>query len=59
MRLIISNPYTGETTVLHPRGGSQLNHGNVRWLPDGPKAKIDAARKAARESSEAGDGTSE
>ncbi len=44
MRLIIQNPYTEEVTVLFPRGGSQLNHANVRWLPDGPKAKADAAR---------------
>ncbi|HTE58261.1 MAG TPA: hypothetical protein VK694_05960 [Verrucomicrobiae bacterium] len=44
-RLIIHNPYTGELTVLFPRGGSQLNVDNVRWLPDGPRAK--AAAQAA------------
>jgi hypothetical protein len=44
LRLIISNPYTGETTVLYPKDGSKLNQDNVRWLADGPKAKAEAAR---------------
>jgi hypothetical protein len=44
VQLIIHNPYTGDLTVLFPRGGSQLEHSRVRWLPDGPKAKADAAR---------------
>lgn len=47
MRMIIFNPFTGEMTVLFPKGGSQLDHTQVRWLPDGPKAQADAARRKA------------
>jgi len=45
LRMIIHNPYTNELTVLFPRDGSKLNHDNVRWLPDGPKAQADARKQ--------------
>lgn len=44
-RIIITNPYTHERTVLYPRDGSKLVQDNVHWLPDGPKAAHDTTKQ--------------
>ena len=42
-RFFISSAFYNEVITLFPQGGSQLPHDKVRWLPDGPKARSDAA----------------
>jgi hypothetical protein len=45
-RLLITNPYRGELTVLLPKTDSKLDHSRIKQLPDGPLSKLGVVTSA-------------